>query len=94
MKQYAPDLDPNDKLSVFGYYNAATVVGLLKQCGDNLTRENLLEQATHMHDVKVPMLLPGILLNTTPDDYAAIKQMQLQQFNGTGWVRIGGVVEG
>ncbi len=94
MKQYAPDLDPNDKLSVFGYYNAAMVVGLLKQCGDNLTRENLLEQATHMHDVKVPMLLPGILLNTTPDDYAPIKQMQLQQFNGTGWVRIGGVVEG
>jgi branched-chain amino acid transport system substrate-binding protein len=94
MKQYAPELDPNDKLSVFGYYNAAMVVGLMKQCGDNLTRENLLEQATHMRDVKVPMLLPGILLNTTSVDYAAIKQMQLQQFNGTGWVRIGGVVEG
>jgi branched-chain amino acid transport system substrate-binding protein len=92
MKKYAPDLDPSDKLSVFGYYNAAMVVWLLKQCGDDLTRENLLEQASHMHDVTVPMLLPGILLNTTPDDYAPIKQMQLQRFDGTSWVRLGSVV--
>jgi len=90
----APDLDPNDKLSVFGYYNAAMVVALLKQCGDNLTRENLLEQAMHLHDVTVPMLLPGIVLNTTPEDYAPIEQMQLQRFDGTSWVRIGAVVGG
>jgi branched-chain amino acid transport system substrate-binding protein len=94
MKKYAPDLDATDKLSVFGYYNAAMVVGLLKQCGDNLTRENLLEQATHLHDVTVPMLLPGIVLNTTPEDYAAIKQMQLLRFDGTGWVNIGSIVGG
>jgi branched-chain amino acid transport system substrate-binding protein len=94
MKQYAPDLDPNDKYSVFGYYDGAMVVALLKQCGDNLTRENLLEQATHMKDVTVPMLLPGIKLNTAPDDYSPIKQMQLQRFDGTGWVKIGGIVGG
>jgi branched-chain amino acid transport system substrate-binding protein len=94
MKKYASDLDATDKLSVFGYYNAALVVALLKQCGDNLTRENLLEKATHLHDVTVPMLLPGILLNTTPDDYAAIKQMQLLRFDGTGWVQVGGIVGG
>jgi branched-chain amino acid transport system substrate-binding protein len=94
MKKYVPELDPTDKLSVFGYYNAAMVVGLLKQCGDNLTRENLLQQATHMRDVTVPMLLPGIVLNTTPEDYAAIKQMQLLRFDGTGWVNIGSIVGG
>jgi branched-chain amino acid transport system substrate-binding protein len=94
MKQYAPDLDPNDKYSVFGYYGGAMVVSLLKQCGDNLTRDNLLERATHMKDVTVPMLLPGIRLNTAPDDYSPIKQMQLERFDGTGWVKIGGIVGG
>ncbi len=92
MKRYAPDLDPNDKLTVFGYYNAAMVVALLKQCGDNLTRENVLVQATHLQNVTIPMLLPGITLNTTPDDYSPIKQMQLQRFDGSGWVMIGGIV--
>jgi len=94
VKKYAPDLDPNDKLTVFGYYNAAMVVALLKQCGDDLTRDNLREQAAHLRDVAVPMLLPGITLNTRPDDYSPIKQMQLQRFDGTGWVTIGGIVGG
>jgi branched-chain amino acid transport system substrate-binding protein len=94
VKKYAPDLDPNDKLTVFGYYNAAMVVALLKQCGNDLTRDNLREQATHLRDVAVPMLLPGITLNTRPDDYSPIKQMQLQRFDGTGWVTIGGIVGG
>jgi branched-chain amino acid transport system substrate-binding protein len=69
------------------------VVTLLKQCGDNLTRDNLLAQATHLQDVAVPMLLPGIRLNTAPDDYSPIKQMRLQRFDGTSWVSIGGVVD-
>jgi len=94
LKQYAPDLDATDKYCAMGYYHGAMVVALLKQCGDNLTRENLLEQATHMKNVTVPMLLPGITLNTAPDDYAPIKQMQLQRFDGTGWVKIGGVMGG
>jgi branched-chain amino acid transport system substrate-binding protein len=94
MKKYAPDLDPNDKFSVFGYYNSAMVVALLKRCGDNLTRENLLVQATHLKNVSIPMLLPGITLNTTPDDYSPIKQMQLLRFDGTGWQTIGGIVGG
>jgi hypothetical protein len=92
IKAYAPDLDPNDKLTIFGYYNAAMVVALIRQCGDNLTRENILEQATHLKNVEVPMLLPGITLNTTPEDYSAIKQMQ--RFDVTGWSKIGGIVAG
>ncbi len=94
IKKYASDLDPNDKLTVFGYYNAAIVVALLRQCGDNLTRENLQFKATHLKDVAIPMLLPGITLNTTPDDYSPIKQMQLQRFDGAGWVMIGGIAGG
>jgi branched-chain amino acid transport system substrate-binding protein len=94
LKQYAPEADPTDKYNVMGYYGSAMVVALLKQCGDELTRENLLRNATHMKDVTVPMLLPGITLNTSPDDYAPIKQMQLQRFDGTGWVKIGGIVGG
>jgi branched-chain amino acid transport system substrate-binding protein len=94
LKQYAPEADPTDKYNVTGYYGGAMVVALLKQCGEELTRENLLRKATHMKDVTVPMLLPGITLNTSPDDYAPIKQMQLQRFDGTGWVKIGGIVGG
>jgi ABC-type branched-subunit amino acid transport system substrate-binding protein len=94
MRKYAPDIDPNDKFSVFGYYHANMVVALLSQCGDDLTRENVLAHATHLKDVRVPMLLEGILLNTTPDDYSPIKQMQLQRFNGTGWVSFGRIVGG
>jgi branched-chain amino acid transport system substrate-binding protein len=94
IKKYAPDLDPNDKLTVFGYYNAAMVVALLRQCGDNLTRENVQVQATHLKNVAVPMLLDGITLNTSPDDYSPIKEMRLQRFDGTGWVTIGNIVGG
>jgi branched-chain amino acid transport system substrate-binding protein len=94
MKKYAPDIDPNDKVSEFGYYHAAMVVDLLKRCGDNLTRENLLEQATHLKNVRIPMLLEGILINTAPDDYSPVKQMQLQRFDGTSWVAFGGIVGG
>jgi ABC-type branched-subunit amino acid transport system substrate-binding protein len=94
IKSYAPDLDPTDKFAIFGYYNAAMVVALLTRCGDNLTRENTLQQATHLQNVAIPMLLPGITLNTTPEDYSPIKQMQLQRFDGTRWVPIGGIVGG
>jgi branched-chain amino acid transport system substrate-binding protein len=94
MKTYIPDLDPNDKYSVFGYYHAAAVVKVLGFCGDNLTRENVLDQMTHLRAMTVPMLLPGITMTTTPDDYAAVKQLQLQRFDGTSWVKIGGVTGG
>jgi branched-chain amino acid transport system substrate-binding protein len=94
IRQYAPGVDPTDKFSVAGYYNAAMVVALLKSCGDNLTRQNILNQATHMQQVQIPMLLPGIRLTTSPDDYSPIKQMQLLQFDGRGWVKLGGIVGG
>jgi hypothetical protein len=91
MKKYAPDVNANDENAVFGYYHAAAVVQLLRRCGDQLTRENVMYQATHLQNMQVPMLLPGITLNTSPTDYSPIKQMQLQRFDGTSWVPIGGI---
>ena len=84
MRQYSPSADPTDKFSVAGYYNASMVVALLKSCGDNLTRQNILTQATHMQQVQIPMLLPGIRLTTSPDDYSPIKQNAATTIRRTG----------
>ena len=63
-------------------------------CGDNLTRENLMKQAASIHDLKLPMLLPGIIVSTSADDFAPIKQMQLQKWDGTTWQLFGEVISG
>ena len=94
MGKYNPSADPNDKFNVLGYFGAAAVVQMLKQCGSDVTRENLMHQATNMLAVKIPMLLPGITMNTTPEDYNAVTQMQLQRFDGHRWVPFGGIVRG
>jgi branched-chain amino acid transport system substrate-binding protein len=73
----------SDIFTVYGYSVAQTMVAVLKQCGDNLTRENVMKQAASIHDLKLPMLLPGITVSTSADDFAPIKQMQLQKFDGT-----------
>ena len=92
MTKYNPGVDPTDKFNVLGYFNATVVVKMLTQCGDEITRENLLKQATHMQTLKMPMLLPGITMNTSPANYNPIRQMELQRFDGNQWVRFGGVV--
>jgi len=79
---------------VIAYYHAAAVVHLLTACGDELTREDLMYQATHMDHVHVPMLLPGVTFDTSPTDYSPVKQMQLRHFDGTRWVGFGGIVNG
>jgi branched-chain amino acid transport system substrate-binding protein len=94
LKQYAPDTEAGDRLNMVGYYNAAAVCLLLARCGDEVTRENLMFQATHMKDVRVPGLLPGIAFNTSPTDYVPIKQLELQRFDGKRWIRFGGIIQG
>ena len=94
IEKYNSAADPNDKFNVLGYFGAAAFVQMLKQCGSNVTRENLMRQATNMQAVKIPMLLPGITMNTTPEDYNAVTQMQLQRFDGRRWVAFGGIVKG
>ena len=71
---------------------AQTLVQVLKQCGDNLTRENIMKQAANMKNLQLDTLLPGIVVNTGPDDYAPIEAVQLQRFNGKQWELFGKVI--
>lgn len=89
-----PGVDRGDTLIVNGYNTAQALVYLLKQCGDDLTRENVMRQASHLKDVELDMLLPGIRLNTSPRDFAPVKQWQLMRFEGTTWHLFGDLMSG
>jgi branched-chain amino acid transport system substrate-binding protein len=92
MKKYYADGDLVDSLNVTGYGEARTLVQVLKQCGDNLTRENVMRQAASLKDFDPGTLVPGVLVSTGPSDYAPIKAMQLARFDGKTWVRFGDVM--
>jgi ABC-type branched-subunit amino acid transport system substrate-binding protein len=92
MKKYYPDGDIADVLNVQGYTAAQLLVQVLKQCGNDLTRESVMKQAANLKSLELPMLLPGIKLDTSPTDYFPIEQMQMQRFDGTRWVRFGEVM--
>ena len=89
MKKYYPEGDPDDWGNVVGYSNAQLLLHVLKLCGDNLSRENIIRQAASIANVELPMMLPGIRVNTSPTDYQAVKQIQLVRFDGKRWVRFG-----
>jgi branched-chain amino acid transport system substrate-binding protein len=89
MKRYMADVDQSDQNYVNSYTSGMVLVQVLKQCGDDLSRENILKQATNLHDLDVSMLLPGIKVNTGPADYFPVKQMQLMKWDGKHWVRFG-----
>ena len=67
---------------------------VLKQCGDDLTRENVMKQAANLKDLEIPMLLPGIKVNTSARDFYPIEQMRMQRFNGEQWELFGPVISG
>jgi branched-chain amino acid transport system substrate-binding protein len=92
MKKYNTSGNLSGIFTVYGYSAAQTMVALLKQCGDNLTRENVMKQAASIHYLNLPMLLPGITVSTSADDFAPIKQMQLMKFDGTTWRLFGDVI--
>jgi branched-chain amino acid transport system substrate-binding protein len=94
MDKYYPDVDKTSGLPVFGYLVAQTLVAVLKQSGDNLTRENVMKQAASLKNLELGMLLPGIKINTGATDFAPIKQMQMQRFNGMSWELFGPVMTG
>jgi branched-chain amino acid transport system substrate-binding protein len=88
-------MSPNDYASgaaTLGYFTSALLVDTLRRCGDDLSRENIMRQATNIKDLEVPLLLPGIKLNTSPDNYFPLRQMQLMQFDGVSWEYFGDVV--
>jgi branched-chain amino acid transport system substrate-binding protein len=94
MDKYYPEGDKTDGGNVAGPSGAATVVQVLKQCGDELTRENVMRQAANLHDFTVPMLLPGISINTSPTDFAPVKQIQMARFDGERWRLFGPLISG
>jgi branched-chain amino acid transport system substrate-binding protein len=94
MDRYFPDGDRNSNYTVLGYCVAQTLVQVLRQCGDNLTRENVMRQAADLKNLQLAMLLPGISVNTSAEDYFPIKQMQMMRFDGERWERFGPIVGG
>jgi branched-chain amino acid transport system substrate-binding protein len=82
MVKHYPEGDRTSTFTVYGYLLAQTMIQVLKQCGDDLTRENVRRQAASLKDLDLGMLLPGIRINTGPNDYYPIKQMQMSRFNG------------
>jgi branched-chain amino acid transport system substrate-binding protein len=94
MGKYFPDGDKSSSFTVYGYTVAQTLVQVLKQCGDELTRENVMKQAANLKNLELGMLLPGITINTSPTDFYPIQQMQMQKFTGERWESIGPVMSG
>jgi branched-chain amino acid transport system substrate-binding protein len=88
MKRYHPDGDATDSFNIHGYVSAQLMVEILKRCGDDLTRANIMHQATNLKGLELPMLLPGIKVTTSPSDYRPIKQTQLRRFDGQRWVNV------
>jgi branched-chain amino acid transport system substrate-binding protein len=87
-----PEGDKLDQSTPVGYGVAQTLVQVLKQCGDNLTRENIMKQAASLKDFRTEMLLPGVMINTSATDFAPISQLQLQRFKGEKWELFGDVI--
>jgi branched-chain amino acid transport system substrate-binding protein len=93
MAKYYPEGDKNSSFNTYGYSTTQLLIHVLKQCGDDLTRDNVLKQATNLKNVKLDLALPGILGNTTPNDYRVNKQLQMMKFNGERWELFGPIIE-
>ena len=94
MDKYAPDADKSDASTLYAYTVARTMVQVLKQCGDDLTRANIMKQAASLKNFDPGLLLPGIAINTSPTNFAPIKQLQLIRFKGDTWERFGPIMGG
>jgi ABC-type branched-subunit amino acid transport system substrate-binding protein len=94
MEKYLPGGDKSDAGYIVGYSVARTMVQVLKQCGDDLTRQNVMKQAANLRNFEPGLLLPGIAINTSPTDFAPIEQLQLMKFKGQTWQLFGDVISG
>jgi branched-chain amino acid transport system substrate-binding protein len=94
MDKYYPDGDKSSSFPVYGYSIARTMVQVLQQCGDDLTRANVMKQAASLKDYETGMALPGIKINTSPTDFYPIEQMQMGRFNGESFVPFGPILDG
>ena len=94
MAKYLPGGDINDITYVYAYSCCKTLMQVLKQCGDDFSRENIMRQATNLNDLELPTLLPGIKINTSPTNYRPMRALQFMRWDGKTWVRFGDVIEG
>ncbi len=94
MDKYFPEGDRTNALVGYGYSVAQTMVQVLKQCGDNLTRENVMKQAASLKELQQDLFLPGIKVNTSPADFHPLKQNQMMKFNGERWEYFGPIMSG
>ncbi|MCK9389877.1 MAG: ABC transporter substrate-binding protein, partial [Sulfuritalea sp.] len=93
MQKYYPEGDKYSSLNVYGYITTQLLIQVLQQCGDDLTRANVLKQATHLKNVELDLLLPGISVTTSPTDYRVNKQLQMVRFDGERWQPFGSIIE-
>lgn len=92
MDKYHPGGDQTSTFTAFGYAQCKTLKVTLEQAGDDLSRENIMRQAANLKDVRIPLLLPGILVNTSPTDFAPIQSLQLMRFTGETWELFGDII--
>ena len=93
MGRYYRDGDPKDASNLYAYLAAQTMVQILKQCGNDLTRENVMRQAANVKNLKLPLLLNGMALNSGPTDFKLVEQGQLAKFTGTQWQTFGELID-
>jgi branched-chain amino acid transport system substrate-binding protein len=92
--KYLSATDFKDVFAFYGFHVAIVMTHVLKECGDNLSRDNILRQALSLKDFITPLLLPGITINTSPTNYVPVQQFQLARFNGANWELFGDVLSG
>jgi hypothetical protein len=94
MDKYYPEGDKTNASNVSGYVTASLLAQVLRQCGDNLTRENVMKQAANLKGFEIEMLMPGIKVNTSPTDYFPLEELQMRRFSGERWEPFGPVLSG
>lgn len=92
MREYLPDADVRNTNYAFGYMQAALLAEVLRRCGDDLTRDNVMRQATSLSDVSLPLLAPGVTINTGREDYLPFQQLRMQRFDGHRWIALGALI--
>jgi branched-chain amino acid transport system substrate-binding protein len=94
MAKYFSDGNPREALNTYGYTVTSVLRRLLEQCNGNFAREAIMREANNLRNVEVPTLLPGVRVNTSPTNHHPLQQMQLQRWEGQGYVRFGDIIEG
>jgi branched-chain amino acid transport system substrate-binding protein len=93
MKQYLPNADLNNSNYAAGYHFATLLMNVLTACKDDFSRDNIQRQAASLHEVPLPLLLPGMTVSTSSEDYLPFQQLRLRRFDGKSWVGFGDILD-